>query len=85
MRQTMCVLAALMLAMMLMLAGQAVEAQTKQIKIATLAPENSAWMKKFRAGAAEIKERTDGRVTLKFYSGGVQGTETKVLRKIQIG
>ena len=50
-----------------------------------LAPENTSWMKAFRAGAAEIKERTDGRVVLKFCSGGVQGTEAKVLRKIQIG
>ena len=56
-----------------------------QIKIATLAPENTQLMKDFRAGAAEIKERTDGRVIIKFYAGGVQGTESKVLRKIQIG
>lgn len=60
------------------------QAQT-QIKIATLAPENTQLMKDFRAGAAEIKQRTDGRVTVKFYAGGVQGTESKVLRKIQIG
>ncbi|MGB5246396.1 MAG: TRAP transporter substrate-binding protein DctP [Woeseia sp.] len=60
-------------------------AQTTQIKIATLAPENSQWMSEFRAGAKEVRERTDGRVQLKFYSGGVQGNEAKVLRKIQIG
>jgi TRAP-type C4-dicarboxylate transport system substrate-binding protein len=59
-------------------------AQT-QLKIATLAPENTQLMKDFRAGAAEIKERTNGRVIVKFYAGGVQGTESKVLRKIQIG
>lgn len=60
-------------------------AQTTEIKIATLAPENSTWMTKFREGAREIRERTDGRVRFKFYSGGVQGDEQKVLRKIRIG
>ncbi len=72
-------------ALVLATGSHSVAAQTTQIKIATLAPENTSWMKAFRAGAAEIKERTDGRVVLKFYSGGVQGTEAKVLRKIQIG
>mgnify|MGYP002622718052 CR=1 FL=1 len=71
--------------LLLALAGTAATAQTTQIKIATLAPENSHWMSEFRAGAKEIKERTAGRVELKFYSGGVQGNEAKVLRKIQIG
>ena len=59
-------------------------AQT-QIKIATLAPENTQLMKDFREAASQIKQRTDGRVVLKFYAGGVQGSESKVLRKIQIG
>jgi TRAP-type C4-dicarboxylate transport system substrate-binding protein len=59
-------------------------AQT-QIKIATLAPENTQLMKEFRAGAEEIKARTNGRVLLKFYAGGVQGAESKILQKIQIG
>jgi TRAP-type C4-dicarboxylate transport system substrate-binding protein len=64
--------------------GNPAFAQT-QIKIATLAPENTQLMKEFRAGAVEIRERTVGRVLMKFYAGGVQGTESKVLRKIQIG
>lgn len=67
------------------LAGTVAAAQAAQIKIATLAPENSQWMSEFRSGAKEIRERTDDRVQLKFYSGGVQGNESKVLRKIQIG
>jgi len=56
-----------------------------QIKIATLAPENSIWMKEMRNGAKEIEERTAGRVTLKFYGGGVMGNDKKVLRKMRIG
>lgn len=74
-----------LLALVLVSVAGNVSAQTTQIKIATLAPENSQWMTAFREGAREIRERTDGRVQLKFYSGGVQGNEAKVLRKIQIG
>lgn len=73
-----------LLLMLTLAVGNSSLAQT-QIKIATLAPENTQLMKDFRAGASEIKSRTDGRVTIKFYAGGVQGTESKVLRKIQIG
>jgi TRAP-type transport system periplasmic protein len=60
-------------------------ADATTLKIATVLPENTQWMKDMRSGAAEIKERTDGRVVLKFYSGGVQGNPKKVLRKINIG
>jgi len=60
-------------------------ANAATLKIATVLPENTQWMKDMRRGAAEIQERTDGRVLLKFYSGGVQGNPNKVLRKIKIG
>ena len=59
------------------------EAQT--LKIATVAPEGSTWMKDMRAGAAEVKERTEGRVLFKFYGGGVQGSDRQVLRKMRTG
>jgi len=63
----------------------AAQAGAADLKIATVLPENTQWMKDMRAGAAEIRERTDGRVNFKFYSGGVQGNPNKVLRKIKIG
>ncbi len=63
--------------------ASAATAQT--IKLATLAPEGSAWMKDMRAGAKEISERTQGRVSFKFYGGGVQGNDKQVLRKMRIG
>ena len=69
----------------LLLAGSLGNAAPVQIKIATLAPENSSWMREMRAGAAEILERTEGRVVLKFYGGGVMGNDKKVLRKMRIG
>jgi len=57
----------------------------KTIKIATLSPEGTFWMKHMRAGAKEIKEKTQGRVKFKFYPGGVMGNDENVLRKIRIG
>lgn len=60
-------------------------AQVTELKIATVLPENTQWMKGMRAGAAEIEQRTDGRVQFKFYSGGIQGNPQTVLRKIKIG
>ncbi len=73
-----------LIALLAVSSGNVSHAQT-QIKIATLAPENTLLMKEFRAGADEIRQKTNGRVDMKFYAGGVQGTESKVLRKIQIG
>ncbi|NNM14396.1 MAG: TRAP transporter substrate-binding protein DctP, partial [Gammaproteobacteria bacterium] len=60
-------------------------ASAAQLKLATVAPEGSAWMNAMRAGADEIKQRTDGRVSVKFYGGGVMGNEASVTRKIRIG
>lgn len=48
-------------------------------------PEGSYWMNKMRAGAKEVKERTEGRVSIKFYGGGVMGNDKSVLRKIRVG
>lgn len=55
------------------------------LKIATIAPEGSSWMKEMRTSAKEIKERTDGRVQIKYYGGGIMGNAGKVLGKIRIG
>ena len=55
------------------------------LKIATVMPEGSAWMRDMRAAGAEVGERTGGQVTLKFYSGGVMGDDLRVLRKIRTG
>lgn len=55
------------------------------LKIATLAPEGTSWMAEMRRGAEEIAKQTAGRVQLKFYPGGVMGTDKTVLRKIRAG
>ena len=60
------------ISLMLVLVTGSAGAETV-IKIATLAPENSSYGSKIGAARAEIKERTEGRVTLKIYFGGTQG------------
>lgn len=54
-------------------------------KVATLSPEGSLWMRSLREVGAEIAEHTEGRVTFKFYPGGVMGDDNAVLRKIRLG
>ncbi len=55
------------------------------LKIATAIPDGTNWMKELRAGAAEIKQRTNGRAKIRFYPGGVMGNDNSVLRKIKVG
>ena len=50
------------------------------IKIATVAPDGTLWMREMRKGAEEIAQRTDGRVVFKFYPGGSMGNNRSVLR-----
>ncbi len=75
-------LALLLLALTMFIA---LPVQARTFKIATLAPEGTTWMKELRAGAKTIADRTEGRVTLKFYPGGVMGNDQSVLKKIRIG
>lgn len=57
----------------------------KTLKFATLAPAGTTWMNEITAGADRVKQRTSGRVKLKFYPGGVMGNDQSVYRKIKIG
>lgn len=76
---------ALKLAGLVLLAALPLRLPATDLKLATIAPEGSGWMKDLRAAGAQVRERTGGRVNLKFYGGGIQGTDKKVLRKIRIG
>ena len=70
-------------ALLLMLLSSTANAVT--LKIATLAPDGTSWMKQIRKGAAEISKQTDGRVKIKLYPGGVMGNTNTVLQKMRIG
>ncbi len=71
-----------MVFLLVMLARQA---QAKLFKIATLSPDGSVWMKKMKEGAFELAQKTNNRVRIKYYPGGVMGDDKAVLRKIRIG
>lgn len=58
--------------------------QAATLKIATLAPDGTNWMKMMRKAAKDIKKETKGRVKIKFFPGGVQGSDKSVLRKMRI-
>lgn len=65
--------------------GDAIAADKKtRIKFATLAPEGSSWMKEMRRLAEEVEKKTEGRVSFKFYPGGVSGDEIDVIRKMRV-
>lgn len=64
---------------------QVAMAANVELKIATLAPDGSTWMKEMRALDTEVRAKTNGEVGLRFYPGGIQGSEDVVLRKIRSG
>ena len=68
-----------------LLLAAASRAAAVDLKIATVAPDGSHWMEQMRAGAEDIRQRTGGRVTVKFYPGGVMGNDAQILRKIRVG
>lgn len=55
------------------------------LKMATLAPEGSAWMKTFHRMNHEVESETGGTLKMRAYSGGVMGDDQAVLRKMRIG
>jgi len=73
------------LLVLVVLLKSASEADTQVLKVATLAPDGTAWMKEMRKGAAVIEKRTQGKVRFKFYPGGVMGNDKSVLRKLRVG
>lgn len=66
------------------IASQAAQPQ-HEIKLATLAPENSSLMKVFREMNDELIKETEGRVGFKLFSGFALGDERDVFRKLRIG
>ncbi len=67
--------------------GQAAKGAPKVIviKMATLAPEGSSWMRAFDKLKAEVRKKTNKQIKFKIYPGGVLGDEKDMLRKMYIG
>ena len=55
------------------------------IRYATLAPSQSTFGKVLKAWSRSLSKETDGRVELRYYSGGSQGDERDFIRKIRAG
>ena len=55
------------------------------IRYASLAPPGSAFGKILKAWGRQRKKETEGRVELRFYTGGSQGDERDFIRKIRAG
>ena len=59
--------------------------QSYELRIATLAPRGSTWMRVFDAWNNTLQQETKGKLKLRFYPGGTQGDERDVVRKMRIG
>ena len=55
------------------------------IKFATVAPEGSTWVKQIRKVDKELRKKSDGRLGLGIYAGGIAGDELDVLKKMRVG
>ena len=59
--------------------------QATELRIATLAPSGSSWMKVFNAWNLTIQKETNETLKLRFYAGGSQGDERDFVRKMRAG
>ena len=56
-----------------------------ELRIATLAPSGSSWMKVFNAWNLTIQKQTNNTLKFRFYTGGSQGDERDFVRKMRAG
>ncbi len=75
----------LAIALLLSLTAGSAAAQTVRIKLGTLAPQGSTWHQLLQQMAQEFSKASGGKVELKIYAGGTQGSEGEMIRKISIG
>ena len=60
-------------------------ADATTLRIATLAPNGSSWMRVYNAWNNSLKQKTGGRLQLHFYAGGAAGDERDFVRKMRAG
>jgi TRAP-type C4-dicarboxylate transport system substrate-binding protein len=66
-------------------ARSATTESTTELRIATLAPSGSSWMRIFNAWNLTIQKETQDTLRLRFYTGGSQGDERDFVRKMRAG
>lgn len=84
-RSTRLILLIIMGMVALLGAASALGADKVVLKIATISPDGTVLMDAFKTASKEIEEKTEGRVQMKFYPGGVMGNDTVILRKMRTG
>ena len=60
-------------------------AEPIELRLATLAPNGSAWAKIMQEGEQRLAADTEGRVRFRIYFSGSQGDERDVVRKMKLG
>lgn len=75
----------LALAALLAALATAADAQVVTIKLGTLAPQGSTWHDLLKELAVRWEQISGGRVKLRIYAGGAQGSEGDMVRKMGIG
>ena len=71
--------------MVAVLLANAALAQDVTIKLGTLAPQGSTWHSLLKEMAEKWSEASGGKVKLKIYAGGTQGSEGDMVRKMGVG
>ena len=77
------VLRTLVLFIAVLVSSQVFAKESYTLKFATLLPTGTAWSKLLDNWVKEIETKSQGRLKVKMYSGGVMGDEPDVLRKIR--
>ncbi|MBN2738323.1 MAG: TRAP transporter substrate-binding protein DctP [Spirochaetales bacterium] len=57
---------------------------SQNIRLGSIAPQGSPWVKALQQVADEWKQLSQGKVSLKIYSGGIAGDESVLIRKMKL-
>ncbi len=74
-----------LLAIALLLSLPAFADETVTIKLGTLAPQGSSWHNLLKEMGEKFQEASGGKVKVKIYAGGTQGSEGDMVRKMGVG
>ena len=58
---------------------------TVTLRMGSLAPRGSSWARLFGAFDRSVQKKTQGRLRVNLYPGGVAGDERDVIRKMKLG
>lgn len=65
--------------------AEAAEDKPTVIRFASLVPASSVYMRILKAWSRSLKKESEGRLELRYYTGGSQGDERDFIRKIRVG